>query len=289
MNLLTIQTVEPCGAVCKCMSSPSSYASSLSSYQSDKPRAVAAHALRQLEEARARDVATHEKNLPAIETNKAVRARIEALMAEIGMPTSYSERDTKSRARYPKTIRNDAGYLGDLRRHCPTTDGFESATSTYERLKKDYDAYAMRAEEEAKQADAKKAREAEALVEKRKADMELAAVLLRYELPLESSWSDVLDALCEKDQRLDLAVAMQCTRGDWSEGPYRVKNALDRFQIETTEDKDIANDVLSCLDNFEDGRVFRDTNWNYSRLFASAKDEVLSADVQKALQHSGDE
>ncbi|MNV78716.1 hypothetical protein D3C71_1722230 [compost metagenome] len=119
--------------------------------------------------------------------------------------------------------------------------------------------------------------------------MELAAVLLRYELPLESSWSDVLDSLCEKDQRLDLAVAMQRTRGDWSEGPYRVKNALDRFQIETTEDKDIANDVLSCLDDFEDGRVFRDTNWNYGRLFASVKDETLSADVQKALQHSGDE
>lgn len=289
MNPITIQPVELCGAIGKCMASPSSYASHVGRYQQENPRAVAAHALRELEAARARDIATHEKNLPAIETNKAVRARVEALMAEIGMPTSYTERDTKSRARYPKTIRHDAGYLSDLRRHCPTSDGFEHATSTYERLKKDYDAYAARAEEEANQADAKRQREAAALVEKRKADMELATVLLRYELPLESSWSDVLDALCEKDQRLDLAVAMQRTRGDWSEGPYRVKNALDRFQIETTEDKDIANDVLSCLDNFEDGRVFRDTSWSYSRLFASVKDETLSADVQKALQHSGDE
>lgn len=288
MTPTTIQPVEICNAIGKCMGSPSSYASRMS-YGADKPRAVASHALRELEAARARDVATHEKNLPAIETNKAVAARVNALMIEIGMPTSYSERDTKSRARYPKTITHSAGYLADLRRHCPTADSFEFATSTYERLKKDYDAYAARAEEEAKQADAKREREAVALVEKRKADMELAAVLLRYELPLESSWSDVLDALCEKDQRLDLAVAMQRTRGDWSEGPYRVKNALDRFQIETTEDKDIANDVLSCLDDFEDGRVFRDTNWNYGRLFASVKDEVLAADVQKALQHSGDE
>lgn len=288
MNPPTIQPVEPCGAVGKCMSSPASYASRMS-YGADKPRAVAGHALRELEAARARDVATHEKNLAAIEANKAVAARVEALMTEIGMPKSYSERDTKSRARYPKTIRHDAGYLGDLRRHCPTSDSFEHATSTYERLKKEYDAYATRAEEEAKQADAKREREAATLVEKRKADMELVAILLRYELPLESSWSDVLDALREKDQRLDLAVAMQRTRGDWSEGPYRVKNALDRFQIETTEDKDIANDVLSCLEDFEDGRVFRDTNWSYDRLFASVKDETLSADVQKALQHSGDE
>ncbi|MGJ3704593.1 hypothetical protein [Variovorax sp. AFSI2.2] len=289
MNPITIQPVELCASIGKCMASPSSYASYVGRYQQENPRAVAAHALRELESARARDISTHEKNLPAIEANKAVAARIEALMAEIGMPKSYSERDTKSRARYPKTIRHDAGYLGDLRRHCLTTDGFEAATHTYERLKKDYDAYAARAEEEAKQSDAKKEREAAALVEKRKADMELAAVLLRYELPIDSSWSDVLEALRSKDQRLDLAIAMQLTRGDWSEGPYRVRNALDRFQIETTEDKDIANDVLSCLEDFEDGRVFRDTSWNYGRLFASVKDEVLCADAQKALQHSGDE
>ena len=36
-------------------------------------------------------------------------------MAEIGMPKSYSERDTKSRARYPKTITHSAGYIADLR------------------------------------------------------------------------------------------------------------------------------------------------------------------------------
>ncbi|BEP44089.1 hypothetical protein [Variovorax sp. V15] len=289
MTSITIQPVEPCGAIGKCMASPSSYASHVGRYQQENPRAVAAHALRQLEEARARDVATHEKNLPAIEANKAVAARVEALMTEIGMPKSYSERDTKSRARYPKTITHAAGYIGDLRRHCPTTDSFEHATSAYERLKKEYDAYAARAEEEAKQADAKREREAAALVEKRKADMELAAMLLRYQLPLESTWSDVLDALRAKDQRLNLAAAMQLTRGDWSEGPYRVRNALDAFQIETTEDKDIANDVLSCLDGFEDGRVFRDTSWSYGRLFAEASDQQLSGDVQKALQHAGDE
>lgn len=289
MNPLTIQPVEICNAINKCMASPQSYASSLSSYRTPSAKSVAAHALSQLEAARARDIATHEKNLPAIEVNKAVTARVNALMAEIGMPTSYSERDTKSRARYPKSITHSAGYLADLRRHCPTSDSFEFATSTYERMKKEYEAYAARAEEEAKQADAKREREAAALVEKRKADMELAAMLLRYQLPLESTWSDVLDALREKDQRLNLAAAMQLTRGDWSEGPYRVRNALDSFQIETTEDKDIANDVLSCLDGFEDGRVFRDTSWSYGRLFAEAADQQLSADVQKALQRAGDE
>ncbi len=119
--------------------------------------------------------------------------------------------------------------------------------------------------------------------------MELAGVLLRYELPIESSWSDVLDHLCGKDQRLNLAVAMQRTRGDWSEGPYRVSNALGNFRIETNEDKDIAADVATCLYDFSDGRVFRDTTWNYTRLFASVTDQQLAADCQKAMQHAGDE
>lgn len=281
-----IHTVEMCGAIGKCMASPQSYASNLSSYQQGNPRQVAAHALRKLEEARALDVATHEKNLPAIEANKAISERVEALMAEIGMPKSYSERDRTSRARYPKSITHSAGYITDLRRHCLTDDGFAMATQTYERLKRDYDAYAVRAEAEAAEADRKRERDAAAVVEKRKADMELAAILLRYELPIESDWPEVLEALCAKNQRLDLAVSMKATRMDWSDGPYRVRHSLDRFTIESTEDKDIANDVLECLADFEDGRVFRDTTWNYDRLFASVEDETLRADCAKAFERS---
>ncbi|MBT2326060.1 hypothetical protein J7E62_27400 [Variovorax paradoxus] len=280
--------VEQCGAVGKCMASPQSYASHLSSYSTPTTKRIAQHALLQLEAARAKDITTHEANAPALEVNKAIAARVVALMTEIGMPTSYTERDRNSRARYPKSIRHDAGYLGDLRRHCSPSDGFEAATHTYERMLKDYQAFAERAEQEAKAADEKRAREAAAVVERRKADMELAAMLLRYELPIESSWSDVLEALRSRDQRLDLAVAMQQTRGDWSEGPYRVSSALGRFQIETTEDKDIATCILSCLEDFEDGRVFRDCTWSYSVLFGEAKDQQLAADVQKALQHAGD-
>lgn len=282
-----IQAVEQCGAIGKCMSSPSSYASVMGSYGSKSPKAVAARALQELESARARDIATHEKNSLALEANKQIAERVTALMNEIGIPTSYSERDRQSRARYPKSIRHEAGYIGDLRRNCPTTDGFEHATHTYERLLKDYQAYAVRAQEEFEQAERQSAREAEQLVERRKADMELAAMLLRYELPIDSSWSDVLEALRGRDQRLDLAVAMSQTRGDWSEGAYRVSAALGRFKIETTEDKDIATDILSCLEDFEDGRVFRDTTWNYSVLFAGAADQQLSADVQKAMANAG--
>lgn len=285
---LKIQPVEPCGAIGKCMASPSSYASQLGSYASNNPKAVAAHALRALETARAQDVATHEKNLPAIEINKQIAAQVEGLMETIGMPRSWSERDLKSRSRYPKSITHQAGWIDDVRRHCRTDDGFAHATSTYERMLKEYQSYAERAEQEAAQAAAKAQREKDAELAKRRADMELAAMLLRYQLPIESTWGDVLDHLVEKNQRLRLAVAMQQTRMDWNEGAWRVHGALGAFQIETTEDKDIANDIASCLADFEDGRVFRDTEWNYDRLFASVAEEheVLTADCRRALEMS---
>ena len=155
-------------------------------------------------------------------------------------------------------------------------------------MRKDYDAYAQRAAVEAEAAKNAKAREQQALIEKRKADMELAAILLRYGMPLESTWRDVLDVLAGKHQRIALAIAMQQTRMDWNEGPWRVRDAIGAFQIETTEDKDIANDVLACLEGFDDGRVFRDTTWSYDALFASVTEPNLSADAQLALQRNSD-
>jgi len=283
MTAPKIMPVTQCKAVSSCMASPSSYASRLSSYAKPTAKAVAALALRELEAARQKDIETHAANAPALEANAAIVEQVTAMMNAVGMPTKYSERDPKSRARYPKSITHDAGYLIDLRRHCPTTDGFDWATTTYERLLKDYKAFEERGEKEAEEAKRQAEIEANREIERRKADMELAAILLRYQLPIESSWGDVLENLRARDQRLDLAVGMAQTRGDWSEGPYRVRSAFDRFTIHTTEDKAIANDVLSCLEDFEDGRVFRDTTWSYSRLFAEAADQQLSQDVQTAM------
>ncbi|MFX6246442.1 hypothetical protein ABTF77_21310, partial [Acinetobacter baumannii] len=78
-----------------------------------------------------------------------------------------------------------------------------------------YEEYADKAAREAEAEAGRAQREQEEALAKRKADMELAAILLRYELPLESDWSYVLEHLRTKDQRLDLAIAMRDTRGDW--------------------------------------------------------------------------
>lgn len=246
-------------------------------------RSTATHALQLLETARAKEVQGHEANLPILARNKEYRDQIVALMKEAGVPDSFTERDHKSRSRYIKTVRVDAGYLGDLRRFLPITDGFES--SHYPVMKQRYDEYAVQAEKLEADEQMKRLREAEAAAERRKADLALAGMILRYQLPEDSTWGSALGALRSKDQRLDLAVAMQQTRGDWSDGAYRVSDALGRFTIHTDEDKAIATDTVSHLREFEDGRVFRDCEWNYGRLFASAADQQLAADIQTALSH----
>jgi hypothetical protein len=287
--VLKIMPVEPCGAVGRCMSHPSSYKNDATPRYGREPdkKRIAEFALARLAEARKIDEDRHAANLPAIENNRLIAERIKSLMTEVGMPVSYAEVDPKSRARFPKKQRHDAGYLEDIRRHVRTNDGFDSATSTYVRLKAAYDAYAEEGEREAAAAKLHAEQAEERAKAERRANIEMATIILRYGLDTDSTWSEILEALRTKDQRLDLAVAMVDTRGDWSEGFYRVSDAFGRFKIETEEDKQIANDIAQCLATAEDGcdgRVFRDTTWSYDRLFASVTDQQLATDVQTARE-----
>lgn len=274
-------------AIGRCMVSPVSYKDRVfpSGYRTPTAKQIAEYALRQLEEARAKDVAQHEANAPFIDANCVARERITMLMNELGVPKTYQE-IVPSRSRYPKRATKDAGYIGDMARNFPTDDGFALATQNYQRLVADYQKYAADAEKEDERAKQIAAQAEEQAKAERRANIELVQIILRYGLNEDSDWPEVLEALRKRDQRLDLAVAMAQTRGDWSESPYRVSAALDRFTITTDEDKDIANDVVSCLVDFEDGRVFRDTRWNYGVLFASVADQQLSADVQAAMSRA---
>lgn len=279
-----IMEVTRVGAVSRCMADPQSYRSEIR-YGEPTAKRIAEIAMQRLEEARAKDVAIHEANMPAIEANKVVHESIVSLMTNAGIPKSWRERDTKSRAYIPKSKEVEAGYLSDLRNFCVTDDGFAAATLTYENLKRRYEEYASKAESAEKEAVAAREREAAAAIERRKADLDLCRIILSHGLPEMSGWDDVLDALRKKDKRLDLAVAMRLTRGDWSEGYYRVHDAIRRFTIRDDTDKEIINDVLETArdDDFVDGRVFRDCAWNYGRLFEQAEDRQLVADIESAL------
>lgn len=286
---MKIQKLEKVGFVNGCQSSPASYRSYMETrWRIPNDEEVATFALQKLEEARQKDIEAHERNKPLIEINKAIAARIEALMSEVGMPRQWSEPDRKSRARFPKPIIHAAGFIGDLARECKTSDGFEWLTTQYERMKATYEQYLKDSKGKAERE--KNEREAAAAKEdaKRRADMELATLLTRYELDIMSSWSDVVEALRGKNKYLDLAAAGQAVRNDWSEGPGQVEYAIERFTIENVQDQDIYDDIQSCLEDFEDGRVFRDTKWNYSALFGLVEDAQLLADYELASGRTDD-
>lgn len=288
-----IMPVEKCDNVRNLYSSPEGFRSRIqqrSPYFKPDSAYLADCALKALSEARGKDIAIHAANAVAIENNKAIHAKVAALMLEIGMPTSWHEPDLSSRSKYRrfKTKTVTPGWQGDLWRNVPTTDGFED--TTYERLKRDYELYAEKAAAEKVQADQARERADTDQKAARLANIELATIILRYGLDLHSDWPEVLDSLREKNQRLDLAVAMMDTRGDWNDGPYKVSNALRRFVAVTDEDKSIQLSIGGhCDDWCGDGRIFRDCAWNYDRLAQSVHDEQLVKDVLLARERLGDQ
>lgn len=83
------------------------------------------------------------------------------------------------------------------------------------------------------------------------------------------------ESIRKANKYLVLAIAMKETRLNWSEGFYRVEDALKTFQIESEQDQAIYADISGCLHE-EDGRVFRDTTWNYDRLFELVDIEIMN-------------
>lgn len=284
-----LRKLEICANTGRCMAHPKSYESYAkgSSWFQPSQKQIAEYALKALEAAWKADIEIHERNIPIIKANEEARQEIISLMDKLGVPPFYYETPRNSRARFPKKTKVDAGYLGDIQRNFPIDDGFARATQTYERLKVLYLEYAADAEkkEELSKREAEAAKNAK--LDQRRKDIQLAKILIRYDLSEDSSWDDILERLREKNQRIDLAVAMLKTRGDWSEGFYRVASALQRFVVANEEDALIKADILSCF-NCDDGRVFRDTTWNYDRLFASVPDSQLVEDVKVALSYIKD-
>lgn len=257
-----------------------------SRWSSDPSKVQAAEwMLRELDKALEEDRFTHEANNEPLTNNLAIRHRVEEVMKEVGIGATFSKQDEKSRKHFKPYITVDSGFVQDLRRLVKTGDGWDTAQDRYASLKKTYEQRLKEAQQEENATKYKAEQAQAAVIEKRKKDMELAAILVRYELPIESSWDDVLESLLAKNNRLALAVAMEQVRGDFSYGPRHVRNAL--YDPVDEDDKLIIADVEEAIENWDgDGRVFRDCTWNYGAIYATIDDKQLVADVQTALSES---
>lgn len=243
------------------------------------------NAIAAVEAAWARDCAIHANNALAIESNRAMRVRLTEIMKAAGIADGYSVRDEKSRSRFLRTKRLEAGYIADLARTFPVNDGFGLAEQTYRGRLESYGRQRKLAEE----FDRQQERDAAAVVERRRADMQLAMLLIRYGLDVGAGWWEVGETLSGRNKYLDLALAMEDCRADWSEGCDGVAAALDRFTIEDDRDKEIATDaargVASFADGDGDGRVFRDMRWSYDTLYPLVADQQLVTDARLVRAH----
>lgn len=218
-----------------------------------------------------------ESNIEAIENNKKIVTKITQIMTDLGIPKQYSKSYWKTpRARKMTTETSPAGYLGDLSRNVPTSD------DSYTKLRAvdDVVTSAVRHAETLKQKIRAEQAEKDKTEKAKKEVVAKARLQLKYRLNEFSDWYDVLEALDSKDKYFALARAGEETRGYWGEGFGKVENALACFSVETEEDKEIYQEYSEILDQHnngdcEDGRVFRDCEFNYSALFAKVDEDLM--------------
>ena len=252
--------------------------SSRSSYLSDAQRKPSIETMEKtgnarLAEMKARADAVHAAMLPKLAINAAIYEKVVFLMRQIGIPDSYTTSERTGRSWKSKETKHAAGYLGDLQRNVTRTDGYDNVVSQHKAHVTALNEYLAkrRAEEES----IKRAKEEEQ--KKLTTDRALGVWIGKLGLPLESSWYDIKEAVLAKDKYLRLAVYLALNRGDWNDGPSYAETGLQGFKVETDTDRAIYDDINGHIVDWDgDGRVFRDCEWNYDRISALAKPEVVA-------------
>lgn len=220
-----------------------------------------------------------EENKATIANNILIREKIKLTMEHLGIADSYSVYELPSpRSRNKDWVKKTAGWVSDLNRCVPISlEGYKNDVSQLNvKVERLYTAAAQ----------VVRSKEAEKKRKEEKAIAEHELALLRAKYCPDNAFAladDVMESLLSKNKYLMLAYHLQCTRNDWSEGFYMAQNGVDAFVVETDVDKEIEKELRAILSSSweEDGRVFRDCEWNYNVLFGMVEDEALMADFQK--------
>jgi len=222
-----------------------------------------------------------EANKPLIENNLLIKHKMAQIMKQLGIPDSYQERDTSSRARTPKHVTKTAGWICDLSRNIPTSQ----YTGTYKS-----EAQQMRSRIEDTYRTAYRTiydQDQKATKEKTKVENEtkVAFYKVKYGCDPLADATDVLYAVLSKCKYLRLAYYLEQNRNDWSEGYDYAEQGIDGFSVETEEDKEIEQCISAIIadDAGVDGRYFRDCEYNYGVLYAKV-DADLFADYEQVKQ-----
>lgn len=215
----------------------------------------------------------HEENLPALAVNKAIHEKMTLVMQQAGIGATFSVREVPKGKRTLQWVTKSSGWVEDLSREAPISDGYDcvmlySLKSRAESIESYYKKLAAKLVEEEKKAAAE--------VKAQTKILELAKLQVKYDLPATSDADTILGHLRGLDKYFNLARAMNETRDDWIDGFYKVENALASFVVEKDLDKEIEKEIQELLNSGEeDGRVFRDCQYNYDHLYTLANPVIV--------------
>lgn len=219
----------------------------------------------------------HEENLKAIANNTNIKSALFKLLENLGVRKTYTNYNTRS---HKSKSYNWPRELGEF---IPTSDNWDSVQSWY---KSAIDrANKIKSEEE----DKRQAKLDEAEREKVRTDkIKMMGILAnKYDLDLDANQDDILEKMCILNKYLGLAHGLLENREDWSDGPESASYALRNFKIETPLDQEIYDSIAPYVcDWCGDGRIYRDMEWNYGRIFKMVEESnpSLYSDYQKLME-----
>jgi hypothetical protein len=222
-----------------------------------------------------------ERNDEIAKANTALLSKLAQLLTNAGLPKTYSK--TEYHGRRSKAVTVDHDWYEALRICVPTFHGWSDLERRYKDFLRQCDDW----EREIADAERKKQQEVAAQEAKAKHDRVLGTLMVKYQMPLQADASELVDTILGKNKYLRLAHYLHLNRGDWSDGPDYAETGLNGFVEETETDKKISECLWPLITDWDgDGRVFRDCEWSYDRLFGLVSDlnPELLADYEAASE-----
>lgn len=216
----------------------------------------------QFEKDHAEDVANAEENDRRAAANHAIVERLVETISKSGLKkeTSIWKRN--------KMVKQTADWVAVLKGALPACPGGSSFLKrNLEEMKAKREKYLLKIKTEREQQE----RDRKSQERQRQQAVRVAEVAIALGVDAATSDAEALQQMIRsRDKYLDLAVAGMETRNDWGDGPWRVETALNRFKVETDEDKVIFATWSEELEDFTDGRQFRDCSPSYDAVWAMA-------------------
>lgn len=221
------------------------------------------------------------KNALVAEHNQLQKARVISIMKTIGVSDTYSTYAYKtSRSRNKTETKHNAGYLGDLGRYLTVMDNYKALLANIKTKRDSIETFGKNLLKVSQ----KEVAEQKKIEDDNLKVNEMAGLRAKYTPDdYDSDIDEIREVLLGRDKYLHLAYWLERNRGDWNDGYYCAERGLSGFEVETEIDQLIEDDIQECIDSAGDGvdgRIFRDTTYDYGTLYGMVEDGVLLSDLE---------